>query len=320
MHGARNRFARPANSGLFWRGLARVALIVLAAGALPAAETPAPHSLLLDGTRAGSSVIAVGERGTILRSSDSARTWQAAASPALATLTGVSFSPDGVRGWAVGHDALILATSDGGQTWTKQYQGENLQDSFLDVLAIDPQRVFAVGAYGLFAATADGGRSWVRRKIIEDDYHLNRISRGPAGTLYLAGEHGTLLRSADGEKWTPIPSPYDGSFYGILPLDARTLLAHGLRGRVYRSTDDGATWQPVATPEPVLIAAAVRLKSTLVVLAGNSRRFFLSHDQGQSIVAAPASLDGAVAELVELPDGAILALGEAGAMVIDAPK
>jgi hypothetical protein len=70
----------------------------------------------------------------------------------------------------------------------------------------------------------------------------------------------------------------------------------------------------------VLVATAVRLKSNLVMLAGNSHRFFLSRDQGQSIVAAPASLDGAVAELVELPDGGILALGEAGATVIEAPK
>src|SRR5690606_13888501 len=138
-----------------------------------------------------------------------------------ATLTGVSFATHAAPqlGWAVGHDALILHSTDEGRTWVKQYQGDDLEESFLDVLALDAQRVIAVGAYGLFAITADGGRTWTRRKIDADDYHLNRITRGPSGTLYLAGEHGTLLRSADnGQTWTPIPAPYEGSFYGILPI------------------------------------------------------------------------------------------------------
>jgi photosystem II stability/assembly factor-like uncharacterized protein len=319
MHGARTRLARHAASG-WLRHAAAMATVSLLVRSLPAAEPATVRGLLLDGALAGDAIVAVGERGAILRSTDHARTWQPAKSTATATLTGVAFAPDAAHGWAVGHDALILATTDGGRTWTKQYQGESLQDSFLDILAVDAQRVFAVGAYGLFAATEDGGRTWTRRKITDDDYHLNRISRGPTGSLYLAGEHGTLLRSHDGEKWTPIPSPYDGSFYGILPLDARTLIAHGLRGRVFRSTDDGATWQPVATPEPVLMATAALLHSNLVVFAGNSRSLFISRDRGLSVTAMPEAFGGAVAELIELPDGVLLALGEFGAAVIAVPK
>lgn len=300
------------------------------------AETIAPRELLLGGAVAGSDVIVVGERGTILRSSDNARTWQRVAAPASATLTAVDFAPDAQHGWAVGHDALILASADGGRSWTKQLEGKTstsetpaprggaaptLEDSFLDVLALDAQHAIAVGAYGLFVATNDGGKTWARQKIAAEDYHLNRIARGPAGTLYLAGEHGTLLRSADrGARWTPIPAPYDGSFYGVLPLDKRTLIAHGLRGRVYRSTDDGASWQPIATPEPVLLAAAVRLRSNFLLLAGQARTLLLSRDYGQTFAAVIDPPPGAIAALVELPDGSVLALGEAGATLIAPPK
>lgn len=289
----------------------------LAAGA-------APRPLLLDGAMAGSTVVVVGERGTILRSVDGASSWRTATTTATATLTGVSFAGDGQRGWAVGHDALILATTDGGQTWRKQFQGENLQDSFLDVLAVDGPQVIAVGAYGLFLATADAGQTWVRRKVLDDDHHLNRISRGPAGTLYLAGEHGTLLRSTDnGTRWSRLPAPYEGSFYGILPLDRRTLVAYGLRGRVYRSVDDGDTWQLVATPQPVLLATAVRLRSNTLILGGNARSLFVSRDYGKSVAVLPwpaGIAPGAVAELLELPDGALLALGEAGPVVVRKPE
>jgi len=299
---------------------ARLALLMmLSVGALRAASVT-PTMLLLDGAQAGPDLIVVGERGTILRSTDQAHTWHAATVSATATLTGVSFAPGTPVGWAVGHDALILFTSDGGLTWQKQWQGENLSDSFLDVLALDSRHVIAVGAYGLFLTTTDGGRNWVRGKIVDEDYHFNRLTRGPNGHLYLAGEHGTLLRSPDlGATWLPIDSPYDGSFYGILPIDARTLIAHGLRGRLYRSADYGASWALIPNAQRTLIATAVKLADGALLFAGQSRAWFMSRDGGKTVASWPAPFATAVAELLALPDGSILALGEAGAVLLPKP-
>ncbi len=265
-------------------------------------------------------MVVVGERGTILRSSDDARTWTEAPSPAAATLTGVTFA-DAQNGWAVGHDALILNSHDGGQTWTKQWQGDNLSDSFLDVLALDRTHVIAIGAYNLFAATADGGKTWARRKVLNDDYHLNRITRGPSGTLYIAGEHGTLLRSTNaGESWAAIPTAYDGSFYGVLPLGPRDLLAYGLRGRVYRSGDDGTSWAPVTTNETTLLATATKLKAGLIVVAGQGRTLLISSGAQQPFQHRDVGITTGIAELLELPGGNLLAIGEAGATVIPAAR
>ena len=282
----------------------------------------AARFLVLDGAVVGREVIAVGERGAIIRSANLGRSWQASRSPSRATLTGVSFAPANPprNGWAVGHDAQILASSDGGRTWARQYQGENLQDSFLDVLAVDERRVIAVGAYGLFVDTTDGGQTWRHRKLGQDDFHFNRISRGPSGTLYLAGEHGTLLRSVDaGENWSPMASPYEGSFYGVIALEERTLLAHGLRGRIYRSVDDGQTWDLIPTTEPRLLATAVRTRGGRIVFAGQARTLLTSSDAGKSVQSEPAPLPTAIAELLELPDGSLLALGEAGAILLPQP-
>lgn len=303
-------------------GLARGCRVwlVLACGVALRAADVAPRMLLLDVAAVGPDLVAVGERGTILRSSDAAHSWQGASAPTTATLTAVSFASDSQHGWAVGHDALILATTDGGHAWQKQWQAENLADSFLDVLALDAQHVVAVGAYGLFLATSDGGKTWARQKISNDDFHLNHLTRGPSGTLYLAGEHGTLLRSVDnGARWMRIAAPYDGSFYGIAPLDKRTLLAYGLRGRLYRSVDDGTTWEPIVTPQPVLLATALQLKSNFIVLAGQARGLLVSRDYGKTFAAWSTSLTTAVAKVIELPDGAVLAVGEAGATVLPKP-
>jgi photosystem II stability/assembly factor-like uncharacterized protein len=305
-----------------------VLALAITAAAAPLETSPVPvrpRMLLLDGAAVDHDIVVVGERGTILHSSDQAATWQRAVSPTRATLTGVSFAPvpppRPVRqGWAVGHEAIILASSDVGRTWVSQFQGQNLQESFLDVLAIDEQHAVAVGAYGLYVSTADGGKTWVRRKIRDEDSHLNRISRGPTGTLYLAGEGGTLLRSSDqGATWIPIRAPYTGSFYGIMPLDRRTLLAYGLRGNIFRSVDDGASWQSVAAPNEVLLATGLQLKSNHLLLAGQARTLLISRDYGKEVVAAEQALMTGVAELLELADGRFLALGEAGATVLPQP-
>ncbi|MBL9190125.1 MAG: hypothetical protein JNK23_21775 [Opitutaceae bacterium] len=284
------------------------------------AVPPPPRTLLLDVALTGPDLVAVGERGTLARSTDNGRSWETVASPVRATLTGIAFATLAAprTGWAVGHDAVILGTTDGGRTWAKSFQGENLSDSFLDVIALDAQRALAVGAYGFFVATTNAGKSWTRRKILEDDTHLNRISRGPGGTLYLAGERGTLLRSIDqGLTWVKLTAPYEGSFYGILPLERGTLLAHGLRGHAFHSTDDGQTWRDVSTPAPALLATAVRLRSGFTVFAGQDRALFFNREPGAPLAASPRPPGAAIAELLELPDGQLLAVGEAGATFVD---
>lgn len=279
----------------------------------------ATRTLLLDAQAFGHTVVAVGAGGHILRSTDGGGTWQLARVPTNATLTGVYF-PDEKHGWAVGHDAVILHSEDGGLTWTKQYQGPDLQVSFLDVCFLDAQTGFVAGAYGQFLATGDGGRTWTQRSIITEDYFLNRLSLGPDGTLFLAGEHGTLLRSGDrGATWIPIRTSYDGSFYGILPLGPKTVLAYGLRGSLYRSEDNGDAWQAVPQDQRVLFATGVRLRSGVIVVAGQARSFAVSRDDGRSFAPWSPGLTTAVAELLEAEDGTLLAFGEQGVTRLPAP-
>ena len=56
---------------------------------------------------------------------------------------------------------------------------------------------------------------------------------------------GLLFRSSDGgQNWTVLDSPYHGSFFDIA-YEAATgaLLVVGLRGNIFRSLDNGESWQ-----------------------------------------------------------------------------
>lgn len=293
--------------------------------ALSASESsePAPlvaQSLLLDVARAGSRLVAVGDRGHVLLSEDEGRTWRQVIVPTRAMLTGVSFG-DATHGWAVGHDGVILATVDGGNSWTRQDEGGDLETVYLDVHFVDGVRGFAVGAYGKFLATTDAGKTWSPSAPSADELHYNQITPGPDGTLYLAGEIGMLLVSRDGGLvWNRLEVPYDGSLYGTLPLRDRELLVHGLRGNVLLSSDAGETWSVRETAVPVLIMAGLRLKSGVIVLAGTGGNFHVSRDGGATFRHwQPAEYHGGVSALLETADGGLLAVGENGAVRLQLP-
>lgn len=284
------------------------------AEAMPMAE----HSLLLDVTMAGDRAVAVGERGHILISGDYGLSWQQVPVPTRATLTAISF-PDALNGWAVGHDNVILVSRDGGLSWKRQYPPGGIDERYMDVYFLDTSRGFALGAYGFARQTADGGETWEIYEPYDDAFHLNRMSRGPQGRLYLAIEAGDLMFSNDnGSQWDRLPSPYDGSLFGVLPLSHQTLLCYGLRGNVFRSLDGGSTWTPSETPATVLIMDAIRHSSGPVILAGQNGLFMLSRDAGRSFELWTVPVQGASA-LIECPDGSILAVGLNGVHRLNLP-
>ena len=91
-------------------------------------EVPAPMSPLASKSivqavaRAGSKLVAVGQRGHVLVSDDGGKSWRQSSVPVSSDLTSVFFV-DERKGWAVGHDGVILHTSNAGATWSRQLDG-----------------------------------------------------------------------------------------------------------------------------------------------------------------------------------------------------
>lgn len=280
----------------------------------------ASRSLLLAIASAGPRLVAVGDRGHILTSDDQGKSWQQRPVPTRAMLTGVSF-PSANLGWAVGHDGVILHTTDGGNTWSRQDKGDDLETVFLDVLFLDDAHGFAVGAYGKFLHTGDGGKTWERASPSDADIHYNRIAAGPDGRLWLCGEGGSLLLSPDsGQTWTALTVPYDGSLFGYVPIGAEAGVVHGLRGHIFTTTNSGEQWAPVGSDLKALIMAGQRLRSGTILLGGQGGNFFVSRDEGATFTPwQPAGFGTSVAALIEAADGAIIAVGEAGATRLTLP-
>jgi photosystem II stability/assembly factor-like uncharacterized protein len=264
--------------------------------------------------------VAVGDRGAILLSDDDGLTWRAAQAPAAPLLTAVAFAGESL-GLAVGHDAVILATRDRGETWTQVFSAPAEQRPLLDVLLLDAEHAIAVGAYGAYYDSADGGRTWNARKVIADDKHLNAIVDAGGGRLLVLGEAGTILASPDrGATWSPVPSPYKGSFFGGIAANDGALLAFGLRGRIFRSSDHGMTWKPVDNPRVAALMGAERLPDGALVIAGAAGTAIISRDDGRSFVPITTDTSRAFAKPLLGGPNQVLLLGEAGVRGVAVPS
>lgn len=310
---------------------------------------------LRDVTRAGARLVAVGPRGHVVFSDNQGRDWQQAKVPVSADLNAVAF-PTASEGWAVGNDGVVLHSRDAGASWETQLDGrqigalvlahyqalakaepdnaqwstwvaegqrlveEGADKPLLDVAFTDALHGYAVGVFNLILRTDDGGRSWVPMQAQTDNpqgLHLTSIATAD-DAVYIAGEQGLLLKwSAGQQRFTALPSPYQGTWFGVLATP-HAVLVYGLRGHVARSTDGGQSWVKVDTGLPLSITAASQDASGDVWLFSQAGHALRSHDGGAGFtLQATAPLAPVAGAVQGLADGNVL-VGERGVRVLPA--
>lgn len=321
----------------------------------PALATPqASHSVLIDIARAGTRLVAVGERGIVIVSDDNGRSWRQSSVPVSVTLTAVQFV-DAKNGWAVGHSGVVLRSQDGGATWTKQLDGvraaslmvedakralasnpgssseatlktaqQFLSDGpdkpFLYVHFDDVLHGYVVGAYGLIFRTIDGGQSWESwMRYVDNPKGLNLYSMQSDGeTLYLAGEQGYFARSEDGGKsFKHIPTPRDASYFAMQVIPGGGIVVAGLRGTVFESTDQGDAWQRTMFESSESFSALLRMKDGSLFFANQAGEFFVQSSINQSVKSLGVTQSHSVNAAVEAANGSFVTVGFRGVRIVD---
>jgi photosystem II stability/assembly factor-like uncharacterized protein len=160
----------------------------------------------------------------------------------------------------------------------------------MDVWFATPEQGWASGAYGVLLHTSNGGRNWAdwSYKVDNpDELHLNGVSGGPGGQLYLASEWGTVFVSGNsGESWNPVESGYDGSFFGVIANPGTgTVFAYGLLGTVYRSVDGGENWEELSSGVQASLFGAAFSPDGALVLVGQGGTATRTEDDGLSFTA-----------------------------------
>lgn len=233
---------------------------------------------LMSITTQGNRILAFGMRGLIIVSDDQGHSWRQTAVPVQSDLLAAHFTTPS-HGWVVGHNGVVLHTTDGGLSWVKQLDGLKASDTLpryyaarikagethlepyaqqiainfrpdaalplLDIWFDDAQQGYAVGAFGTLLQTFDGGQSWqpALHKIDNPDMlHLNAIARVD-GHLFIAAERGRVFRFEEStSSFVPMDTGYAGGLFGVEGGE-HTLLVYGLGGKAFTSQDKGESWR-----------------------------------------------------------------------------
>jgi photosystem II stability/assembly factor-like uncharacterized protein len=335
-----------------------VAATVAGAGFVDVLDAPAlisplaSKSLLQSLARAGDRIVAVGQRGHVVYSTDGGTSWKQARVPVSSDLTAVFFVDD-KQGWAVGHDGVVLHTVDGGDTWVLQLSGRGANDlliagmersvaaapaavegkkllaeaqrykdqgsdkPFLDVWFANAKDGYIVGAYNLIFRTHDGGNtweSWFDRTDNPKFFNLYAI-RPAAGGLFIAGEGGLVLKlDTAAQRFRALTVPYNGSFFGIADA-APAVVVFGLRGNAYRSGDGGATWAKIDTGLPASIVSAARTADGATLLADVGGRIAVSVDGGGTFGKAALAQPMPLTGIADAGGGRLALVGPRGVAV-----
>ena len=280
-------------------------------------------NIYVDLVRAGDRVVAVGDRGHIVYSDDEGRTWQKSTTPTGVLLTAVCFA-DANTGWAVGHDAVVLGTRDGGKTWEQQYS---------DLL--DPDAPFEDDYYD----DDDYSDDYYSDDYYDDDSYadegfdqgfavdtsgaplLDVWCQSPERALAVGG-YGYVVETTDGgENWTQrtdlIDNPDGWHFYSVASLDGRpdVMFVVGEQGTMYRSLDRGVSWETLDSPYHGTFFGVVSSEPGTLLAFGLQGNIWLSRDRGDSWTKVASGVTSGISGGAVLDDGTIVLVGNAGVIL-----
>ena len=280
------------------------------------------RKLLTDIAQAGNRLVAVGEAGLALFSDDEGKTWRQAPTPTSVMLTSVSFATD-KAGWAVGHDGVILATRDGGNTWQRQLDGRQADPLILTAVKAQldklppgnaedpsPQRLQAEDAVAAAEAAIAAGPS---RPLLAVRFF--DADRGVA-----AGAFGQLFQTTDGGKqWAYIGDRLDNPeglhLNGLtLTRDGQILIA-AENGTVFASPDQGRTWTRSATGYNGYLYGVLALPGSGLTAYGFNGHVFRSVDGGANWKPVNSHSARSIVAAEAIPGGALL-LNEEGQVLV----
>ncbi len=144
-------------------------------------------------------------------------------------------------GSAVGNDATILHTEDGGATWKSQNNGKGM---FYWVNFPTRASGWAVGAGGAIWHTNDGGASWGGQTSgVTTD--LTEIAFVGPEFGWAVGDDGTILHTEDaGSTWKKQNSGTSDNLWSLAFVTKQSGWAAGASGVILHTEDGGNSWKP----------------------------------------------------------------------------
>tara|TARA_R110001599_G_scaffold353188_1_gene590628 strand:- start:68113 stop:69198 length:1086 start_codon:yes stop_codon:yes gene_type:complete len=255
---------------------------------------------------------AVGHEGVILHSSDGGENWEL-------QYDGLRYGQEGLAFYSE------LAEENPDNELYPYMIGEmefaieqGADKPFFGVVFYDEKHGHAAGAYGMIMVTRDGGKTWqhVLHHMENDNFnHIFDFTALPEpGKSFLVGEAGLLMvGDINEERAVRVHSvPWEGSFFTAVAAVDGAVIMGGLRGRMFRTADEGETWTVVEKPPTSALVALSREDDGTLIGGGIAGEILVSKDNGFTFTMSPASFT--VGPIFDLTPGA------GNSLIIAGPK
>ncbi|MDA7086276.1 YCF48-related protein [Pseudomonas sp. SA3-5] len=275
-----------------------------------ALQLPAP---VIGVARAGDDLFSVGPHGLILRSSDSGKSWEQIPSPVASDLVQVRFR-DAQHGWIVGHDSVLLHTSDGGLSWTVQLDGRSLLKLLREVYGQRAASGDLVGQDMLQEISLAMGTSATADVLAAP---LLDVLFDDSGLGFVVGAFGMILRSTDdGATWEPWIERTDNDrrmhLYALAEYQGNFFVS-GEQGVFMHLDQQSQHFVMVPTPYTGTFFG-VRAFSDLLLVHGLRGNLFVSRNQGHDWQKIKTGLKTSLVSALEQGDQLIV-VSQSGEMV-----
>lgn len=250
----------------------------------------------------GTSLFAVGEKGTIIKVDKTGGSWEFVKVAGIEAfdLKDITFADNGQIGFIVGSNGLILKTTDGGNTWNinnTTYRVYNLNT----VDFKDENTLMAAGTQGSLLVTKDAGATWTEVKKSNAAYTsnnlINKVKYLGNDKYFVGGNSFIKVVSADGatiEDATGIT----GEVKDVYKIENNKFIA--ITGTEIYKSDNGNAWTKATAPSGQFISIGYyeinndngfnSTKSKIIYITGSNGRMYYSKDGGNKFYVANANV------------------------------
>lgn len=224
-----------------------------------------------------------------------------------------ALSMEGQQGVVVGDFGLIMETTDGGTTWSKQAKAPT--DLSLFGVVRKQGHCIAVGQSGILMTALDCKQWTVATSVSKE--RILAVDVNARGTAWAVGGFGAVLKSADwGKTWRPVDIEWkqfanegvEPHLYDVHVADNGEVTLVGEFELILRSSDGGGKWQALHQGKRSLFGLTI-LDSGEAYAVGQEGAILKSSDRGAIWSEQDSGTKSILTGIWALPDGQVFASG-----------